>query len=109
MAPATRAFRRQAAPSQREATPVRLVDVSKSYQTRATPVRAVESFSLDCKPGEFVSLLGPSGCGKSTVLLMIAGLIPRTSGSITIGGAEVTRPQTDLGFVFQDSVLLDWR
>jgi NitT/TauT family transport system ATP-binding protein len=92
-----------------EATSVRLVDVSKSYQTRDTPVQAVASFSLDCKPGEFVSLLGPSGCGKSTVLLMVAGLIPRTSGSITIGGVEVTKPQTELGFVFQDATLLDWR
>jgi NitT/TauT family transport system ATP-binding protein len=92
------------------ATPVTLNDVSKLYATRSgTPVHAVDGLTLECKAGEFVSLLGPSGCGKSTVLLMTAGLIPRSSGTITIGDTLVDRPYTDLGFVFQDSVLLDWR
>jgi NitT/TauT family transport system ATP-binding protein len=40
---------------------------------------------------------------------MLAGLVPYTGGSITIAGKKVTRPQTDLGIIFQDSVLLDWR
>src|SRR5438128_3950778 len=89
------------------ATPVRLNDVSKVYATRGgDPVHAVNGLTLDCKAGEFVSLLGPSGCGKSTVLLMVAGLIPRSSGTITIGDTVVERPYTDLGFVFQDAVLL---
>src|SRR5256885_836234 len=59
-----------------------------------------------------VSLLeisGPSGCGKTTLLKMVAGLVPYSSGSITVGGRKVDRPQTDVGIVFQESILLDWR
>src|SRR5689334_2557866 len=77
------------------ATSVVLEDVSKIYETRGEPVHAVDRFSLECQPGEFVSILGPSGCGKSTVLLMLAGLVPRNAGSIQIGGTEVKKPYTD--------------
>jgi NitT/TauT family transport system ATP-binding protein len=53
--------------------------------------------------------VGPSGCGKTTILKMVAGLIPYSSGTITIGDKLVDRPQTDLGIVFQDAIMLDWR
>ena len=48
--------------------------------------RAVDRFSLDIEPGEFVVLLGPSGCGKSTVLRMIAGLEDITEGELLLDG-----------------------
>ena len=83
--------------------------VRKVYETRGEPISALEECSLDINPGEFVSVLGPSGCGKSTLLLMIAGLIPASSGVITIGETQVKGPYTDLGIVFQEPVLLDWR
>jgi NitT/TauT family transport system ATP-binding protein len=92
-----------------QVVPIQIDHVSKSYETREGEVRAVDDFSLECRPGEFVSIVGPSGCGKSTMLLMVAGLVPTTSGTVTIGDTVVERPYTDLGFVFQDSVLLDWR
>ena len=50
------------------------------------------------------SIVGPSGCGKTAILNMVTGLQPYTSGSISIDG-----PHTDLGIVFQDAILLDWR
>jgi NitT/TauT family transport system ATP-binding protein len=53
--------------------------------------------------------VGPSGCGKTTILKMVAGLIPYTAGTITVGGKVVDRPQTDVGIVFQDAIMLDWR
>ncbi len=83
--------------------------VKKVYQTRGEPILALEECTLDFRPGELVSVVGPSGCGKSTLMLMIAGLIPATSGTITIGETQVTGPYTDLGIVFQEPVLLDWR
>jgi NitT/TauT family transport system ATP-binding protein len=83
--------------------------VSKVYETRGDPILALEECSIDFEPGEFVSVVGPSGCGKSTLMLMVAGLIPITTGTITIGETRVTRPYTDLGIVFQEPVLLDWR
>jgi NitT/TauT family transport system ATP-binding protein len=40
---------------------------------------------------------------------MVAGLTPYSSGTITIGDKLVDRPQTDVGIVFQDAIMLDWR
>ena len=59
--------------------------------------------------GEFVSILGPSGCGKSTLMMMIGGLEVTTSGVISVGGGEVTRPREDFGYIFQDPTLLPWK
>ncbi len=83
--------------------------VSKVYSTRQGEIFAVDDVSLDLPEHGFISLLGPSGCGKSTLLLMSAGLVSRTAGAITIAETVVDQPYTDLGIVFQDSNLLDWR
>jgi NitT/TauT family transport system ATP-binding protein len=88
---------------------IRLKNVEKIYQTREEPIIALEDVSFDIHQSEFIAIVGPSGCGKTTILKMVAGLIPYTGGSITIGDKKVDRPQTNLGIIFQDSVLLDWR
>lgn len=90
------------------AATVRLDSVRKWYPTTGEPVHAVEDVTLELGHDEFISIVGPSGCGKSTLMLMVAGLIAPTGGTITIGSTEVTEPYTDLGIVFQDPVLLDW-
>ncbi len=59
--------------------------------------------------GEFVTIVGPSGCGKSTLLKVVAGLVRPTSGTVSLLGCEVTRPQQDIGFAFQRAALLEWR
>ncbi|GHH74411.1 ABC transporter ATP-binding protein [Promicromonospora soli] len=51
---------------------------------------AVESLDLTVPEGSFFALLGPSGCGKTTTLRMVAGLEQPTSGTISIGGRDVT-------------------
>jgi putative spermidine/putrescine transport system ATP-binding protein len=64
----------------------------------------VQDFNLDIGRGEFVSFLGPSGCGKTTVLRIVAGFEDPTSGSIVVGGKDVTRlkpNQRNIGMVFQ--------
>ena len=61
--------------------------------------------SLTVEEGEFISLLGPSGCGKSTLLKTVAGILPPQSGSIILGGEEITTlPAHRRGtvIVFQD-------
>lgn len=88
---------------------IQLKNINKIYQTKDGPVVAVQDASFDIKQSEFVAIVGPSGCGKTTILKMLAGLVPATSGSLTIDGQLVDRPQTNLGIIFQDSVLLDWR
>ncbi len=52
---------------------------------------AVKEISLGIRQGEFFSLLGPSGCGKTTNLRMIAGFELPTSGSILLGGQDVSQ------------------
>jgi NitT/TauT family transport system ATP-binding protein len=88
---------------------IKLDGVSKSYGQGRTAVHAVESVGLYVGHNEFVSLLGPSGCGKSTLLLMIAGLVKPGTGTISINGRKIERPQRTTGIVFQNPVLLPWR
>lgn len=77
---------------------------------------ALQNVSLEVKSGEFVAIMGPSGSGKSTLLNCISTIDVPTSGQILIGGRnigalerkEVSEFRRDeLGFVFQDSNLLD--
>ncbi|MDR1081697.1 MAG: ABC transporter ATP-binding protein [Deltaproteobacteria bacterium] len=92
-----------------------LRDLRQEYRVRTRdgegwePFLAIESFSLDVKGGEFVSIVGPSGCGKSTLLDILAGLSRATSGSIAIDGKEVTGPALDRGIVMQGYALFPWR
>jgi NitT/TauT family transport system ATP-binding protein len=88
---------------------ITIANVGKTYPVTEGTVEAVKDVSLSITGGEFVSFVGASGCGKSTLLTMVAGLIPTTRGRICIDTAEVKGPQTNIGFVFQDPVLLDWR
>ncbi len=89
---------------------IRLREVGKVYDAQGGgAVEACADVSLDIRQSEFVAVVGPSGCGKTTILKMVAGLVPYSSGSITVGARAVDRPQTDVGIVFQESILLDWR
>ncbi|MGE5793118.1 MAG: ABC transporter ATP-binding protein [Bacteroidota bacterium] len=88
---------------------IRLQNVAKVYDTKGGAVEACVDVNLDIRQSEFVAIVGPSGCGKTTILKMVAGLVPYTAGTITVGGSVVDRPQTDVGIVFQDAIMLDWR
>jgi len=83
--------------------------VTKVYHSDAGDILALDGIGFDIAPREFVTIVGPSGCGKSTLLRCIGGLIEPTSGAITIGGVRVTEPGDQIGYVFQQAVLLPWR
>jgi iron(III) transport system ATP-binding protein len=71
-------------------------------------VTAVDDISFRIEAGTLATLLGPSGCGKTTTLRLIAGLEMVTSGTITIGGREVTSApasERDVSMVFQSYAL----
>ncbi len=86
---------------------LRLERVSKRYPGRREVV-ALEPVDLSVRDGEFMTILGPSGCGKTTLLNIIAGLIPPTSGTVWLGGREITAldpKDRDMAMVFQNYAL----
>jgi ABC-type sugar transport system ATPase subunit len=83
---------------------VKLSQVNKSYGAQ----QVIFDVSLDVADGEFAVFVGPSGCGKSTLLRAIAGLEDITSGSVAIGGADVTAlapSEREVAMVFQSYAL----
>jgi NitT/TauT family transport system ATP-binding protein len=83
--------------------------VSKLFGHDEQRVTALDNINLAIGAGEFVAIVGPSGCGKSTLLRIIAGILPTTTGAVTVNDMPVTGPVTGLGIVFQNPVLLEWR
>ena len=83
---------------------IKLHRVVKSWGS----ARAVDEVSLEAEEGSLLVLLGPSGCGKSTTLRLIAGLEQPDSGTVMIGGADVTHltpAQRKIAMVFQSYAL----
>src|SRR5690606_9884539 len=91
---------------------LRLVDAVIEYPgaRRNSGFRAVDGVSLDIEPGEVVGLVGESGSGKSTIGKAAVGLVGLHSGSLSVGGVDITkmsardlRPvRRRIGIVFQD-------
>src|SRR5450631_1186103 len=88
---------------------VRVDTIRHFYRTAsATDALVLDDVSLNLADNEIVALLGRSGCGKSTLLRIIAGLMPPTSGSVTIGDAPVAGPASEVAMVFQSFALFPW-
>ena len=94
---------------------VEIRNVHKSFQRETERVDVFTGLTMDIDQGSFTALMGPSGSGKSTLLNLIAGLDKPTSGSVRVGGAEVsamspsqlaTWRSEHVGFVFQQFNLL---
>ena len=83
--------------------------ISRIFTSGVRTVHALERVSFDVQAGDFVSIVGPSGCGKSTLLKIISGLLPASSGVISVNGRQVDEPLENVGMVFQSPVLLKWR
>ena len=90
--------------------------IEKVYGSKDSVTKAVRDISFDVMPGEFVGIMGPSGSGKTTLLNCVATIDTVTSGHILVDGRDVTGLRSralaklrrdDLGFIFQDSNLLD--
>jgi putative ABC transport system ATP-binding protein len=84
--------------------------ISKSYRRGSQLIPVLEDISLTIAAAEFLALMGPSGSGKSTLLNLIAGLDRADSGTIYVGGVDISAlPESQLaawraahvGFIFQ--------
>ena len=91
-------------------------NLHKSYQVGKTTYEVLKGVSLEVGKGEFVAVMGPSGSGKTTLLNCISCYTPIDSGEITLGEKQLASLSEDalakvrnrqLGFVFQDFLLLD--
>ncbi len=76
-------------------------------QSGKSTARVLNDLNLDIYQGEVLTLLGHSGCGKSTLLRAIAGLQATSAGKIDFKDSTFNR--NDIGVVFQEPALLDWR
>jgi NitT/TauT family transport system ATP-binding protein len=89
---------------------IRVEQLSKAYRSRdGSEVEALRDVSFTVGRGDFVSIVGQSGCGKSSLLKILAGLLSKTSGVISIEDRELDGPRSDIGLMFQKSLLLEWR
>jgi len=94
---------------------VEIRDITKRYRKGEHTISPLENAALDIAGGDFVSLMGASGSGKSTLLNLIAGIDRPDSGTITVGGLEITRLSrtrlanwraANIGYIFQTHNLI---
>ena len=94
-----------------EATPaLRMENVRKVYQVADTEVVALNGATLNVADNEIVALVGPSGSGKTTLCTIAGGILSPTSGTVVVGGHDISRfdkkqltefRRNTVGFVFQ--------
>lgn len=95
---------------------LQVLDLQKSYQTGKVTYPVLKGISFSIDDGEFAAVMGSSGSGKTTLLNCISRYIPPDSGKILLGDTDLNLPDDgklslirnrELGFVFQDFLLLD--
>src|SRR5581483_8446804 len=91
--------------SPHDAPRITVTGVGKTYGT----LEVFRDINLTFGKRECVAVVGPSGCGKTTFLRCLDGLIPVTTGSISVEGKEVTEPWQGAAMVFQHFGLFPWK
>ncbi len=103
------------APTQVKAPAVAASAVTRRYGDGESAVDALRGVTLEVPAGQFTAVMGPSGSGKSTLMHLLAGLDTPTSGTVHIGGEDITAMndkqltklrRRHIGFVFQQFNLL---
>lgn len=87
---------------------ISLENISLNYTQSSTEIQALDNINLELYNDDFICVLGPSGCGKSSLLNIIAGYIKPSEGVVIVDGKEHTKPDPEVGVVFQQPNLLPW-
>ncbi|MGD1899026.1 MAG: ABC transporter ATP-binding protein [Phormidesmis sp.] len=72
------------------------------------PFPALEAIDLNLNQGDFICAIGPSGCGKTSLLRVLAGYERPTHGVVSVDGRPHTKPDSEVGVVFQQPNLFPW-
>src|ERR1700730_5404850 len=87
---------------------IQLRSLRMNFPGKTAPIAVLENIDLEVFRGEFVCIVGPSGCGKSTLLNIVAGFFKPTSGEVLINGRQVSGPDPQRIFVFQENGVFPW-
>ena len=88
---------------------VEVDDAGLRYAGDDSGLPAIDGVTLAIGRGEFAAVVGPSGCGKSTLMKLVSGLVPASTGRVTVDGQAVKGPIKIVGMAFQNPCLLPWR
>ena len=83
-----------------------IIAISNLTKTYASGLRALKAIDLQINQGEIFALLGPNGAGKTTLISIVCGIVTATTGTVTVGGADIVRDfresRTKIGLVPQE-------
>ncbi|MBA2547759.1 MAG: ABC transporter ATP-binding protein [Burkholderiaceae bacterium] len=83
-----------------------IISISSLTKTYASGLRALKVIDLQINKGEIFALLGPNGAGKTTLISIVCGIVTATTGTVTVGGADIVRDfresRTKIGLVPQE-------
>ena len=82
--------------------------VEKAFYGNGECAEVISHVDFKVKKNEFVVIFGPGQCGKTTLIKMLAGLESCENGGVYLDGKEVTKPDPDLGVVYQTTALFPW-
>ena len=88
---------------------VQIKDIGMIYHSLDGETEAIKNINLNIHQGEIVGIVGHIGCGKSTLLSIVAGLIQPSSGEVFINEEKVVNSSRNIGYMFQNDQLLEWR
>ncbi|MEO0457364.1 MAG: ABC transporter ATP-binding protein [Cyanobacteria bacterium P01_A01_bin.114] len=92
-----------------ETAPISLQKIDLVYSgDGGVPFHALHGVDLVLNSGDFVCAIGPSGCGKTSLLRVLAGYETPTYGTVTVEGHPHSKPDAEVGVVFQQPNLFPW-
>ena len=92
----------------RETTIAQLDQVGLTFGKGNQQVEVLREINLTISEGDFIAVLGSSGCGKTTLLRSLAGYQQPSQGTVLISGKLHSKPNADVGVVFQRPNLFPW-